>query len=85
MFGTIYKCDGLCTICKYNKTPIDGDHCGSCDIDYNNFRPDWVTLISKYFGVSRNYAKKLYHKMIEDYRLRKMMIDIEKRCSNDHK
>ena len=71
---TLYESNKLCSICKFRKTPIDGEHCGPCDIYFNdNFVPDWVDLICTHFKVSRNQAKKMYHKMVEDWRIRKNM------------
>lgn len=78
----IYECDGLCSICKFRKTPIDGGYCGSCDKDFNNFVPDWVYLICTHFKVSRNQAKKIYHNMVEDWRIRKNMEKITEDLRN---
>ena len=69
----INECDGLCSICKFRNTPIDGEHCGNCGNDFANFIPDWVGLICTHFQVSRNQAKKIYHNMVADWRIRKEM------------
>lgn len=84
----INECDGLCSICKFRNTPIDGDHCGPCGYEFANFLPDWVDLICTHFHVSRNQAKKIYHNMVADWRIRKEMDKIRngyKEVYNDNR
>ena len=64
----------ICEICKYKNEECDGEHCGHCGrYDYEKFMPDWVSLISIHFGVSRNQAKKMYHDLLEDYKITKWL------------
>lgn len=86
----IPECDGLCSICKFRNTSIkidDGGPCWTCS-DNENFVPDWVDLICTHFHVSRNQAKKIYHNMLADWRIRKEMDKIRngyKEMYNDNK
>lgn len=64
----------LCDYCKYNKRDCCDPPCNNCNVyNFNEFKPDWVTLISTYFHVSRNQAKKIYHNMLADYRIRNVL------------
>lgn len=68
----------ICDLCRYNKEECDGDHCCKCDqYEHNMYMPDWVTLISVYFGLSRNQAKRVYHDMLENYRISKHIKKLE--------
>ena len=62
----------LCDICVYRNEECDGDHCGHCGrYDYQNFKLDYVTQISKDFNCSRTLAKRMYHSMIVAYCINK--------------
>lgn len=81
----VEKCDGLCSVCEYRETPIDGEYCGKCDREYSNFYPDWVTLICVYCHVSRNLAKKVYKKMMEDWQIRNAIKEYDKKHKKEVK
>lgn len=58
----------LCEICVFRNEECDGDHCGHCGrYDYDKFKLDYVTQISKDFNCSRTLAKRMYHAMIVTY------------------
>ena len=59
----------VCEICKYRNEDCNGDHCGYCgSYDYDKFKLDYVTQISKDFHCSRSCAKNMYHAMLMEYK-----------------
>ena len=59
----------LCDICKYRNEECDGDHCGHCGrYDWDKFKLDYVTQITKDFHCSRSLAKSMYHAMLMEYK-----------------
>lgn len=59
----------LCNICKYINEECDGEHCGHCGrYDYDKFKLDYVTQITKDFRCSKSLAKKMYHAMLMTYK-----------------
>ena len=59
----------LCDICLYRNEDCDGDHCGHCGrYDWDKFKLDYVTQITKDFHCSRRCAKNMYHAMLMEYK-----------------